>query len=80
MDIKSTLPFLNKYEYTEAIARRAKEISDGSPTTVKGAGMSPIEIAKHEFYCKKSPIKIVRTFPNGQQEVWNINEMEYLLK
>lgn len=79
-DQYTSLPFLNKYEYAEAIGQRALEIANGSPVTVKcDTNLPANEIAILEFKNGKSPIKIVREFPDGHREIWNINEMKYLL-
>lgn len=76
---RTSLPYLTKYEYTEALGRRSLQISEGKPSTVKDTrDLSPMEIAVLEFESGKSPIKIVRSFNDGKTEEWNINEMEYL--
>ena len=65
------LPYLNKYEYAEAIGQRILEISNGSPITVNcDSHMLPRDIAIMEFKQKKSPIKIVRVFPDGRKEIF----------
>ena len=78
MDSKITLPYLSKYEYAALIAKRAQQISENSPITIKERNSNnPIEIAKQEFKQKTIPLKIIREI-GGKNEVWNIKEMRMI--
>jgi DNA-directed RNA polymerase subunit K/omega len=77
MSKKNTIPFLNRYEYAALIAARASEIADGKPLTIQNPGTTdPIKIAIMEYNSGKLPKKVIRTFPNGTTEVWNLNDLQ----
>ncbi len=76
---KTTLPIMSIYEKTALLAKRARAIADGSPITVKiTENLSPYDIAKKELYAKTIPYKIIRIFPNGEEEVWGVKELRII--
>jgi DNA-directed RNA polymerase subunit K/omega len=67
------------YEKTELLASRTRVISEGSPITIKNpASMKPYDIACQELYAKTIPYKIIRSFPNGDEELWMVKELKIL--
>src|ERR1700719_532029 len=73
---RRTLPIMNIYEKTAILAKRARDISNRCPITIKDPGtLDPYEIAKMELKAKTIPYKIVRTVANGDEEVWNVKEL-----
>ena len=78
---RETREILTKYEYTEAISIRAKDIEKECLvfTNIEGE-IDPIKIAKKEIKDKKCPLSIKRTLSDGNVEIWDINELIYLKK
>jgi len=76
---KKTLPVLSKYELAAILSARAAEIANGEPITIPNPETTdPIKIAYQEFSAGKTPKKIIRTWPNGEVEVWNLSELKIL--
>jgi len=74
---RNTIPVITKYEMTYIIAERAAELANGEPSTIAKPGTNnPKEIAILEFNAKKIPNRIIRNWTNGDQEVWNLNELQ----
>lgn len=68
---------LTKYERVRALGERARQISLGAKPRINDvAHMDPKEVAKMELKMKVMPLYIDRTFPNGQIERWDINELK----
>lgn len=73
------MPFLTKYELAALLAERAAEIADGHPITIqKPPTQNPREIAELEFKAGRSPKKVIRSWPDGTREVWNLSELKIL--
>lgn len=73
-----TLPILSQYEKAVVIARRAKNIKNGSAIAISVPydQIDLIEIAEQEILQKKLPgVKVVRLLPDGTQEEYNPNEL-----
>ena len=71
-----TSEILTKFEYTEVVSQRAKQIENGSPIFVEiGDEMDPIKIAEMEIKQKKCPLSIRRMQNNTIGEIWQVNEM-----
>lgn len=53
---------IQKYEMVEAIGIRASQIEEGSPVFTDTTGLTnPIQMAKKEFFDRKSPLILERT-------------------
>lgn len=71
-----TKAILSKFEYTEVISQRSKQIENGGRSFTDDKNLSdPIEIAKKEIADKKCPICIDRYLPNDIIERWKVNEL-----
>lgn len=67
---------MTRFEYTEIISQRAKQIENGGPCFTDTDGISdPIEMAKKELCDKKCPLNIIRPITNFVAEKWSVNEM-----
>jgi DNA-directed RNA polymerase I, II, and III subunit RPABC2 len=70
--------YLTRYEKVRVIGQRAEQIARGAPSTVDITGINdPIEIAMKELRERKLPLKIHRKYPNGDEKVFSVAEMEY---
>jgi len=66
---------LSIYEETRVLGTRSKQISSGAKPFIKNSDhLNPIEIAKEEIKNKLAPVELIRTMPNGTQEVWKLNQ------
>ncbi len=71
-----TSEILTKFELTEVISHRAKQIENGGLSfTDVGELTDPIEIAKKEIQDKKCPLCIVRMLTDVVAEKWAVNEL-----
>lgn len=71
-----TIPVLTKYERARLIGERAEQISRGSPPLVDvGKLTDPVDIAEKELTLKMIPLMIQRTLPNGNVEIWKIEDL-----
>ena len=70
------------------LGERIKQLTMGAKPLVKNfTGLSYEKIAEEEFKLNMIPFKIIRTLPNGNQEMWTLDELykkalnfEYLTK
>lgn len=70
--------YLTKFEKTRVLGQRAEQISCGAPPLVDIKGITdPLEIAQKELKEGKIPIKIIRTYPNGEQKSFSVSDMYY---
>ena len=75
----ATNPFITKYELAAILAERAIEIANDQPITIKNPGTTnPIKIAQLEFEAGKLPKKIIREYPDGSTETWNLSDFQLL--
>ena len=59
---------LTKFEISRIIGQRAEQIANGAPVFVDYTGLTDaISIAELEFKEQKTPLKVIRTFPDGKQ-------------
>ena len=72
-----SLPFINKYEKAALLKERAEEIADSSALAIPPPKhtRNPVEIARIEFQMGKTPKKLVRKYPNGNFEIWEIKNL-----
>lgn len=76
---RRTLPKMTLFEATAMIGVRAKMLATGAPAhpRAKEAG-DHIRVATREFILRVIPLKVRRTHPNGDYEIWKLNEFEIL--
>jgi len=78
MNERRTLPYFSKYEYASLLARRAQQIAENSPLTIRNrVSDNPIEIARQEFENKTIPLKIVREI-GDHKEIWSVKELDII--
>jgi len=79
--VKTTIPVMTIYESAKIIAKRARDIDNGSKPKI------PFEVAKHlpseeiarlELKTKVIPYKIIRRPRKGLFEVWSITDFKYI--
>ena len=74
--LRRTSDIITKYEYTEVISVRAKQIEKGSKIFIDIKNLSnPISIAKRELEEKKCPLSIRRMLTYDSAEIWTANEL-----
>jgi len=73
----TTYPFLTQYETTKCISFRASQLAHGAnPYVLVPEGMTDsYEIARAELEEKKLPYIIKRPLPDGQYEVWKLEDL-----
>jgi DNA-directed RNA polymerase subunit K/omega len=73
---RKTSDAMSKFEYTDVVSNRAKQIENGSIVfTDVGDESDPIKMAELEIRMKKCPLSIKRMISNNIAEVWAVNEM-----
>lgn len=83
-DVRLTLPYYTKYEYTTLIGTRAQQLAEGSRPLASLDGIvtsSPRfvwDLAEREVHDKKLPYIIHRRFPNGKSEYWSATELNVI--
>ena len=79
-ELHKTIPYLTKYEYTNILGIRAKQINEGSQpfVTVDKEIIDGYLIAQLEIKQKKLPFIIKRPLPNGGIEFWKLKDLEIL--
>jgi len=78
--LHKTLPILTKYEYTNVLGLRAKQINAGAKIFVKADNIiDGYIIAQMEIRKKKLPFIIRRPIPNGGSEYWKLKDLEILI-
>lgn len=67
---------LTKYEKARLLGTRALQIDNDAPIFVDVDGeISSYEIALKELMEKKIPLNVERILPNGDWEIWSIDEL-----
>ena len=78
--LHKTLPILTKYEYTNVLGLRAKQINAGAKIFVKADNIiDGYIIAQMEIRKKRLPFIIRRPLPNGGSEYWKLRDLEILI-
>jgi len=78
---KKTRNILNIYERTAIIGTRIQQLVNGAETTLSETQLSnlkdkhPRTIAYTELQLKKIPMKLQRQLPNGEIEIWRLEDM-----
>jgi DNA-directed RNA polymerase I, II, and III subunit RPABC2 len=69
---------LQKFEKVRILGQRATQISLGAPPMVDITGLTDaLAIAEKELLERKIPLKIIRTFPNGETKEYTLSELDY---
>lgn len=73
-----TSEIMTKYEYTEVISVRAKQIENNGTIfcDIEPNIDDPIKFAEMEVIQKKCPLNILRMYNLNYGELWSVNEME----
>ena len=67
---------MTKFEYTEAVSIRARQIENGGSCFTDVAGLTdPILMAEKEIADKKCPLDLLRHATDRHIERWHVNEM-----
>ena len=65
---------LSRFERARLLSARALQLSLGAPPLAKIEGERTMyEIAKKEFSQKVLPLSVLRTYPNGQVKIIELN-------
>jgi len=68
---------ISKYAKVQIISARAKQISEGAPSTIDTKNMDDaVVIATKEFEDRLIPILLVRNYPNGQTLEIDVNTLD----
>ena len=79
--LHKTSPIMTKYEYTNIIGLRTKQLGDGAPPMIDVAEgiMENFIIAEIELKQKVLPFVVKRPLGHGGCEYWRISDLEILL-
>lgn len=73
---RKTSEIMTRFEYTEIISQRAKQIENGGPCYTDVDDLTdPIDMAEKEVRDKKCPLDIIRMISANVAELWHANEM-----
>ena len=73
---RKTSEVITKFEFTDVVSNRAKQIENGSPIFVDIKDETdPIAMAELEIRLKRCPLSIRRLISNNIAEIWEVNEM-----
>ena len=74
---KTTKPFLTKFEKAKVLGIRSEMIANGAIALINVPEhvTDTYNIAKMEFEQKKIPLIIRRHLPNGNIELWRLNDL-----
>ncbi|KAH9824149.1 DNA-directed RNA polymerase II subunit F [Melampsora americana] len=74
--VRTTTPYMTKYERARILGTRALQISMNAPVLVPLDGESdPLEIAMKELSQRKIPLIVRRYLPDGSYEDWSVSEL-----
>ncbi|KAL3481216.1 DNA-directed RNA polymerase I, II, and III subunit Rpb6 [Aspergillus californicus] len=75
-ELRTTTPYMTKYERARVLGTRALQISLNAPVLVDLEGETdPLQIALKELAQKKIPLIIRRYLPDGTYEDWTCEEL-----
>ncbi|KAJ9149678.1 RNA polymerase Rpb6 [Coniochaeta hoffmannii] len=75
-ELRTTTPFMTKYERARILGTRALQISMNAPVLVDLEGETdPLQIAIKELREKKIPLIVRRYLPDGYYEDWTCEEL-----
>ena len=68
---------LTKYEMVRILGERTKQLTMGAKVLIKnGNTLSYDKIAEEELKLNMIPFKIIRVLPNGNHELWTLDELK----
>ena len=71
-----TKNILTKYERVKILGLRAQQLESGNAPLVEfDLPFNSKEVAKKELRARKLPFFIRRTLPNGNKEIWRLDDM-----
>ncbi|KAF2132288.1 RNA polymerase Rpb6, partial [Dothidotthia symphoricarpi CBS 119687] len=74
--LRTTTPYMTKYEKARVLGTRALQISGNAPVLIDVEGMTdPLQIAAKELREKKIPLVVRRYLPDGYYEDWTCEEL-----
>ena len=75
-----TLPFMSRYEITNILGIRAKQLNNGAAAFITPPNniFDGYQIARLELQRKKLPFIIKRPIPGGKCEYWRVHDLEIL--
>ena len=78
--LHKTVPFLTKYEKSRILGCRASQLNNGAKPLISISDniIDSYTIAKEELKQKKIPFIIRRPLPNGGNEYWKLEDLEYI--
>lgn len=74
---RNTVPIMTKFEFAKIIGVRAEQICRGAEISIATSKLNAIEIALEELSNYKINLMIRRKLPNGNTELWAVNELFY---
>lgn len=76
---KKSPKLMTKFEVARLVGLRALQIANGSPLMIKldtvNSEWNYLDIAMEELRQRKFPLTLKRMYPNGNYELWNVEEM-----
>ena len=75
-NFRRTSDAITKFEFTDVVSNRAKQIENGSRVFVDIKDETdPIKMAELEIRLRKCPLSVRRLIGHNIAEIWNVNEM-----
>ena len=80
-ELHKTIPILTKYEKAKILGIRAHQINSGCKVFIETTHdeIDSYLLAERELYEKKIPFIIKRPLPSGENEYWNISDLELII-
>lgn len=73
---RKTSEVITKFEFTDVVSNRAKQIENGGHIFVDiGDEDNPIKMAELEVRMKRCPLSVRRMVSTNIAEIWDVNEM-----
>ena len=75
-----TTPYMTKYEKAAIKGLRLEQLSAGAPTMLtadeSSGAKTTLDILEKEIALKKVPFMVLRTLPNGNKELWKLEDFQ----
>lgn len=76
---KKTTEWMTKYEYTQLVACRSLQLSQGMIPLIDIKGdYNTLSIAERELNARVIPLCLCRILPDGTEEFWDPNKMHIM--
>lgn len=77
--VRKTTKYMTKFEFTSMVALRTVQLDMGAPCNIpRTPSMKNMDIAEIEVRARIAPLAVVRTWTDGTEEVWKLNELEII--